>query len=139
MKYIMILEDFYFDKILDKISKSGYDSLSKQEKEYLDKYSNGSHSELKKDLEERHKRYQSSFDYDPRNDEFFSGMSDLLNWTDAEIEDGRYNIIWNELDERDQEEFFNDYKVDNRCKDLPWENLTPDIITKFKKFADQYR
>ena len=66
-------------------------------------------------------------------------MSDLLNWTDAEIEDGRYNIIWNELDERDQEEFFNDYKVDNRCKDLPWENLTPDIITKFKKFADQYR
>ena len=35
MKHIKLFESFHSDKILDKISKSGYDSLTKEEKDFL--------------------------------------------------------------------------------------------------------
>lgn len=54
-------ENQQVDKILDKISKSGINSLTKQEKEYLDRYSTGEElpEEITKESELKGKKFVS--------------------------------------------------------------------------------
>src|SRR5574343_1171215 len=130
MKYLFIMEDFYFDRILDKISKNGVKSLTKYEQEYLDKYSKGEHSEIRNEIEERESEYRAAFEYDPREDEFYKDLSIKLNWTDKEIEDGRYRIIWDGFDENDMLIFINDFSLDEKYATSSWEKLPDDIKDK---------
>lgn len=133
------MEDFYFDRILDKISKNGVKSLTKYELEYLDKYSKGEHGAIRNEIEERENEYKAAFEYDPREDEFYKDLSIKLKWTDEEIEDGRYRIIWDGFDENDMLIFINDFSLDEKYATSSWEKLPDDIKDKFKKHVEQYK
>ncbi len=147
MKYLKNYENNMLDNILDKISKGGIDVLTPMEKKYLDKHYKGD-DKLETDILNRRERIGSVFDYDPRTDsEFFDNLSDetglnfdFSKYGDDMIENGRYNIIWDELDDEDIQDFEDKYKVD--CKKYlnseivykPWDELDDDEKKSFKEY-----
>lgn len=141
MKIIKTFESFQSDRILDKISRNGMNSLTELEKEYLDAYSLNKPNvkSLEKDLDDRDDKISGTLNYDPREDnEFFKDQGmDFSDWSDEDIEDGRFNIIWDDISNDDIEKFIIIYKIDRSIltdndKDfLTWDKLPYDVKENF--------
>ena len=135
----------HIDKILDKIIRYGMDSLSDMDREYL---GNPSSQELNQLIKKRKDRIESLWSYDPREDtEFFDELSsgvghnfDFSKYSDEDIEEGRYSIMYDEVDEDDLLEFMKIFKIsddDMRNEDgtfRGWTQLDNDIQDKFKDY-----
>jgi hypothetical protein len=137
----------YIDKILDKIIKYGMDSLSDMDREYL---GNPSSQELNQLVKKRQDRIESLWSYDPREDsEFFDELSSEINYdfdfskySDEDIEEGRYSIIYDEVDEKELRQFMKIFEIsdeDMRNKNKTfkgWDHLDKYIRDKFKEYID---
>lgn len=138
----------HIDKILDKIIKHGMDSLSDMDREYL---GNPSSQELNQLIKKRQDRIESLWSYDPRQDtEFFDELSsevgydiDFSDYSDEDIEEGRYSIIYDEIDDDDLLHFMKIFKISDedmrneKGQFKGWSHLDNDIQDKFKDFIDE--
>ena len=144
MKYLKLFENHILDIILDKINKSGMGSLTTSEKEFLDKFSKGEHQELEKELSDKKDIYKGILSYDPRKDDtdFYKetgqqfGIEDMNfnNWTEEEIEDSKYCLLWDELWDEDMDGFLRQYKLPDSVNEIAWDKLPPQIKKSFKIF-----
>jgi hypothetical protein len=137
----------HIDKILDKIIKYGMDSLSDMDREYL---GNPSSQELNQLVKKRKDRIESLWSYDPREDtEFFDELSSEINYdfdfskySDEDIEEGRYSIIYDEVDEKELLQFMKIFEIsdeDMRNENgtfKGWPHLDSNIQDKFKEYID---
>jgi hypothetical protein len=144
MKHLKLFENKTLDEILDKISKDGMDSLTSLEKEFLDKFSNGDHKETEKKLKNKKNTYKSIMSYDPREDDPEAyreigqvfGIEDMSfkNWSDKEIEDGKYGILWDQLYDEDMYSFLRKYNLPDNTNETPWDKLPKSVVKMFKEY-----
>ena len=141
MKFIKKFESYksedILNSILDKILRWGIESLTGTEKKFLDDIDN---DELKDKISKRKEFTSSMFDYDPRSDDFFkdSELFDFDEFDDEDIEEGRWEIIYNELDDEDIISFENVYKLDIKLDSgghKPWHQLSELEKEKFKEYV----
>lgn len=155
-------ESVVLDDILDK--KSAGKELTDLEQEYLDNYSDyhkRKHLETeiennKQSITNRIKRTKDIFEYDPREDqEFYDKLGDEVGipinfskWDDEMISAGRYNILYDEIEESEIEEFIQDKDIskvemmkeyDGEDVFKPWNELSDEIQNKFKQWIDDLR
>ena len=143
MKYLKLFENKTLDDILDKISKSGMGSLTELEKDFLDKYSSGGHKAVEQSIKNRNNSYKGIMTYDPREDDtdFYKeigkpfGIEDMnfKNWSDKEVEDGKYAILWDQLYDDDMNSFLGRYNLPNETNEIPWDKLPKPIVKLFKQ------
>jgi hypothetical protein len=146
MKWLKKFETYksedLLNSILDKINKYGITSLNSKEKEFLKNIDN---EELKNDILKDKLSVINRLDYDPREDDFFDevGMN-FSKFSDGIIEDGKFEIIYNDLDESDVINFENIFKLDLK-KELdgeivykPWHEFSKLEKNKFKEFIENY-
>ena len=144
MKYVKLFENHMLDIILDKIGKSGMGSLTSSEKDFLDKFSKGEHQELEKELNDKKDIYKGILSYDPRKDDtnFYKeagqqfGIEDMnfKDWSEEEIEDSKYSILWDQLWDEDMAGFLKQYKLPDNINEVAWDKLPPNIKNSFKKY-----
>jgi len=142
MKYLKIFENKTLDDILDKISRSGMSSLTELEKEFLDKYSRGEHKEVEQKIKEKLNKVKSFIDYDPRKDnDFYKEMGDdnglnmdFSNWSNEDIEEGRCEILWEQMYDEDMNNFLGKYNLPAELREKPWDKLPQYIQKYFKQF-----
>ena len=149
MKYIKKFENKVLDNILDKISKYGMKSITATEKEYLDNFYKGDVSDIEKKIVGRRNRVSSLWEYDPREDkEFFgelgdeSGVNfDFDKYDDDMIEQGRYSIMWDELEDSDVDHFVDVFDITDAKNDkghyFGWEMLSDETREKFKQYIKE--
>jgi hypothetical protein len=133
MKYLKSFENKTLDEILDKISTYGMKSLTPLELTFLKDYDN---VDLKNKINQSKNFIKSRIDYDPRKDDtdfYKKNNISFDDWSDEEIENSRYDILWNSLEEDDIEDFITKYKIAIGNTES-WDNLTDDIKNKFKKY-----
>lgn len=149
-----INENKVLDNILDKMSQYGKEALTKKELEFLGKYSTESDfTDAEKEIVNRANRIKGSLAYDPREDtEFFKELSDesgidfnFSKFNDEEMEDGHYDILWNDFEEDDIYHFAEYFKItdeelkkklDNELVIKPWHELSPETKSKFKNYVN---
>jgi len=152
MKYLTLFEKYTSDDertlnyILDKIKNYGKESLSRTELSFLDELSkDGSYQELSDNISKSKTNIKSFMDFDPREDEELNDLaSELgLDLSDEDIEDGKYQILWNELDDESFKHFLQYSKINpadlkNEDGDFygSFDYLSTDTINKFKFFVD---
>lgn len=152
MKYLKSYESKLIDDILDKISKTGMKSLTPSERNYLNNVFKGDTKELEDIVKYKKNKISSIFEYDPREDQdFFDELGDEIgipfdfrDYDDEEIEQGRYEIIYNDIDEEDLDHFveyfdIKDCKKEYKGKDVykPWHELSQETQNKFKKYIKE--
>lgn len=149
MKYIKTFENIVVDDILDKISKFGMKSIKPNEKEYLDKYYKGDVSEIEKEIVGKRNRVASLWEYDPRKDkEYFDELSDETNikfdfdkYDDDMIEQGRYSIMWDDIEDSDIDHFVDVFDINDAKDDEDnykgWDLLSTETQEQFKKYIDE--
>jgi len=148
MKYLKSFENNVLDDVLDKISKNGIKSLTPSENKLLKNYFKGDTKELENIVRQNKNKVEGILDYDPREDSmFFKKLSDktlipfdFSEYNDDEIEEEKYGIIWDELDEEDVDHFvqffdIKDAKVKDYYKD--WDSLSKETQNLFKKYIDK--
>ena len=145
MKNIKLFENYILDRILDKISFSGKNSLTEYEKEYLRTISEdpNKNKEMSKDIDNRRNRYQSTLNYDPREDEegleYFDELANLIgdesggirNMNDETYNDNKWNIIWDELDDEDHKSFYTTYNIPIEIADSSWDDMPEQMKNQF--------
>ena len=148
MKYLKKFNENVIDDILDKISKHGMKSLSSKERELLDTNASGkSYADIEKEIKDKKSSKDSLFDYDPRKDkEFFDDLGmDFDAYSDEEIEEGRYNIMWDDISDEDVLDFINSGDINkediSETKDgetyfIGYDRLPKEVKKKFKWWID---
>ena len=144
MKYLKLFENKVLDDILDKISKDGMDSLTDLEKDFLNKFGDNKHQQVENKIKEREKNYKGVLSYDPRKDDtdFYKetgkefGIDDMNfdDWSDEEIEDGKYSHLWDGLYDEDMDSFMRQYKIPEELSQMPWDKLPVKVKENFKKY-----
>ena len=145
MKHLQTFENKRIDRVLDKISKYGVEKLTDLDKRFLNDVDN---EELKAEMKNRDMRVSGLWDYDPREDkEFFGELSDdvgvdfdFSKYDDNMIEEGRYEIMYDEMDEKDIIHFEDTFKIaDMQLEDgyKPWDKLSPETQEKFKEYLTE--
>lgn len=131
------------DEILGKISKHGIDIITYTELQFLDIYHDETQEERKKELYNEITLakiyYYELFNYDPRdeNEDFKKLDLDFSKWTDDEILDSKYSLIWLHLDVEYMEAFAKVYKVQNKYYDQDWVNLPDKVKNSFKIYLNE--
>jgi len=135
MKYLKLYENKILDDILDKISDKGKKSLTKLELDYLNNYYTSDKNKYEKEINKT-KDLKNTYQYDPRKDnEFFDEIGmDFSNWSDDEINDGKLNIIWDELSNELMNNFIKSNDLDDKISKKSWQNLPNDIKELFQVF-----
>ncbi|MFA5585862.1 MAG: hypothetical protein WDA02_04885 [Saccharofermentanales bacterium] len=135
MKYLKLYENKILDDILDKISDKGKESLTKLELDYLNNYYTSDKNKYEKEINKT-KDLKNTYQYDPRKDnEFFDEIGmDFSNWSDDEINDGKLNIIWDELSIELMNNFIKSNDLDDKISKKSWQNLPNDIKELFQVF-----
>lgn len=144
-QYEYIQENEQMDRILDKISKHGINSLNRIEKEYMDSHSQPTiNKDVEDKLKKRINKKNDFMNYDPREDMgFYNDLGmDFSKYGDDQIDDDRYNILWDETDEEDIDEFILKLNIpkntilthDGFYK--PYHELTSEQKVKWKKYID---
>ncbi len=142
MKYLKLFENKILDDLLDKISKSGMGSLTELEKDFLDKFSKGEHKAAEQSINNRNNSYKGILQYDPRKDDpevfkeigqQFSVDMNFSNMTDKEIEDGRFEHLWDQLYDDDMNSFLGRYNLPQETSEIPWDKLPKSIVKVFKQ------
>jgi hypothetical protein len=135
MKYLKLYENKILDDILDKISDKGKESLTKLELDYLNNYYTSDKNKYEKEINKT-KDLKNTYQYDPRKDnEFFDEIGmDFSNWSDDEINDGKLNIIWDELSNELMNNFIKSNDLDDKISKKSWQNLPNDIKELFQVF-----
>jgi hypothetical protein len=142
-------DENHINRILDKIIKYGIEKLTDLDRQYLD---NPTNQELNQMINNRKNRVDSLWDYDPRRDtEFFDDLStstgidfDFSEFTDEDIEEGRYSIMYDEIDDDDIKNFITIYNIPgDEIKDTDgnykeWESLSKKIQNNFKEFVNEF-
>ena len=148
MKYLKKFNENVIDDILDKISKHGMKSLSSKERELLDTNASGkSYADIEKEIKDKKSSKDSLFDYDPRKDkEFFDDLGmDFDAYSDEEIEEGRYNIMWDEISDEDILDFINSGDINKedisetkngKTYFIGYDRLPEEVKKKFKWWID---
>jgi hypothetical protein len=144
MKYVKLFENHMLDVILDKIFRTGMGSLSTSEKNFLDKFSKGEHQEIEKELNDKKDIYKGILTYDPRKDDTDVykeigqqfGIEDMNfnDWTEEEIEENKYCLLWDQLWVEDMDGFLRQYKLPDNVNEIAWDKLPPQIKKSFKTF-----
>ncbi len=134
MKYLKLFENKTLDDILDKISRSGMSSLTDLEKEFLDKYSRGEYEEVEKKIKEKTNKVKSFMDYDSRKGDDIEINMDFNNWSDEDIEEGRCEILWEQMYDEDMNSFLGKYNLPVELRERPWDNLPQYIQKYFKQY-----
>ena len=144
MKYLKLFEANMLDNILDKISKTGMGSLTELEKAFIDKYSKGAHKAVEQKINQKNDKYKSILTYDPREDDtdFYKDAGELFgiedmnfrDWTDEQIEDGKYLQLWDGLYDEDMDGFLRQYKLPDNIREVSWDKLPPQIQKSFKTY-----
>jgi hypothetical protein len=144
MKHLRLFENKTLDDILDKMSKNGMDSLTELEKEFLHSFSDGTYKEVERKLKNKINKYKNILSYDPRDDdpEIYKeigksfGIEDMSfkNWSDKEIEESKYEILWNELYDDDMNSFLKKYNLSDNINEYPWDKLPNSITKLFKQY-----
>lgn len=136
MKWLKMFEAFktedVLNSILDKINKWGIDSLSDLEKRFLKDSDN---RELASEILKKKEFIENIMEYDPRVDE--DSPFDFSSWSDLEIEDGRWEILYNEIEDEDIKLFEKIFKVCLKDSDgdyKPWNKLSDIEKNKFKDY-----
>jgi len=124
------------------------------EKTFLDKYSTDSDfHEVEKQIKNRKSRIKGSLEYDPREDkEFFKELSDdsgidfdFSEFSEDEMEESHYNILWDDLAEEDIYHFADYFKItDGELKKTikdeevikPWHELSLETKSQFKDYIN---
>jgi hypothetical protein len=141
----VIKENSRLNYILDKIERYGLKSLSPKEKEFLDNKSlDKDTEELERFFDKKSRELESRIEYDPREDsnDFYDELGiDFSHWSDEDIDKGRYEIIWNDLDEETINHFFKYFNIDEN-KYLNDEGYLPghipeEIFNDFKKYVKE--
>ena len=141
----VIKENSRLNYILDKIERYGLKSLSPKEKEFLDNKSlDKDTEELERFFDNNSRELESRIEYDPREDpnDFYDELGiDFSHWSDEDIDKGRYEIIWNDLDEETINHFFKYFNIDEN-KYLNDEGYLPghipeEIFNDFKKYVKE--
>jgi predicted oxidoreductase (fatty acid repression mutant protein) len=143
MKHLKLYESKTLDDILDKISRSGMGSLTNLEKDFLDKYSRGEHKAAEQSIDNRNTKYKGIMEYDPRKDDQdvyreigkTFGVEDMnfSDWSDKEIEDGKFGILWDQLYDDDMESFLRRYNLPSETSETPWDKLPKSVVKMFKQ------
>ena len=144
MKYLKLYEQNMLDTILDKINNGGMGSLTSLEKDFLDKYSRGEHQEVEKEIQNKKNTYKGILNYDHRKDDtdfyqetgkaFAIDDMSFKNWSDKDIEDGKYQQLWDKLYDEDMDSFLRQYKLPDSVNDISWDKLPPQIQKYFKTY-----
>jgi len=152
MKFLKTYENNVLDNILDKISNTGIKSLTPAEDKLLKTYYKGNNDDLEKLVKNKKQKVKSLFEYDPRKDkEYFSDLSDQTginfdfdNYSDKEIEEGRYEIMWDELSDEDIRHFISFFEIKDAEKEYkgkvvlkPYHELSKETQLQFKKYIDE--
>lgn len=152
MKYLKSFENNVLDNILDKISKTGIKSLTPSEDAYLKNVYKGVSKELEDIVKYKKNRIKGVFEYDPREDQdFFDELADetgvpfdFRDYDDEKIEQGRFEIIWDDLDEEDIQHFVEYYDIKDSMKQYkgkmvykPWHELSAETQKLFKKYINE--
>lgn len=141
-----LFENKILDDILDKISKYGKETLTPLELKLLNSYSNKEDTyELEEEYKKKRNVVDSLFSYDPREDaEFYDELSRVsgvpFNWADTsqeEIDEGRYEILWDTLSLEDIEHFMQYFSLKHEINELPWNKLDNSIKQKFIKYINE--
>lgn len=131
------------NEILDKISKHGIDIITYPELQFLDIYHEEDKQEEKEELYTQINLakiyYYELFNYDPRdeNEDFKKLDIDFSKWTDSEIIENKYAIIWHELEVDYMEAFMKVYKVPNKYYTQMWMNVPDKIKEAFKTYLKE--
>ena len=142
MKHLRLFENKTLDDILDKISKSGMGSITELEKDFLDKYSKGEHKAAEQSIKNRNAAYKGIMTYDPREDDQdvykemgkpFGVDMNFNDWSDKEIEDGKYGILWDQLYDDDMNSFLRKNNLPDSISEIAWDKLPKSIIKLFKQ------
>jgi len=152
MEKILEYKNFYIDRILDKLSKDGMDSLTSIEKEFLNNYKSMTPEQLDKyeaDVKKRESEYGQILEYDPRTEtdttifdevgQQFGINISFDDWSDEQIEDGKYNIIWDSMREEDIINFLDEYNLQSVIIEDPWDKLSSDIQDNFKNYCKRFK
>lgn len=128
MKHLKLFETKVLDDILDKLSDTGYDSLTDLEKDYLNNYDEN--SSKTRDYE---KKINSPTSYKYENDDT-EDIDELEPPT--EKSDNIYEDMWNKLAEPDFESFIKEFSLPDELIKYSWRDVPPQFKVKFKKFID---
>ena len=136
------------DPILDKMSKSGKNSLTAMERRILKAASNDDWTTI--DMISRiKKRVHRLKEFDPRNDDELKDMiqgiaditgSDPTPITDEDVEDSFYNIVWDELEDHEMKWFTDDNSMGAAAAAIttvPWHKLSHALHSIFKNWVDK--
>lgn len=136
MKFVKMFEAFKtedaLNNILDKINKWGIDSLSDVEKSFLKDIDS---IELSSEVLKKKEFIENIMEYDPRKDE--DSYFDFSTLSDLEVDEGRFEILYNELEDEDIILFEKIFKVDLKDSDgdyKPWDKLSDIEKNKFKDY-----
>jgi hypothetical protein len=149
MEKILEYSNFHLDRLLDKVSKKGLASLTGMEKDFLNTYSQQDINQIEKELDQRENRYADLLEYDPRTEtdtlvwdeinNIFGTEINFNEWTDEELEDGRFNILWDDMSEADIIQFLDEYNLPSNIIQSPWEQLDDETQANFKTYCQRFR
>lgn len=136
LKSYKIFENYNYllDPILDKISKSGMDSLTSLEKETLDAISNND-QEFLDNLKKRENDYYQLLNRDMRKEIPEEHAKEM---NDYDILELNLMTLWDTIDPKDIAEFI---EINNYPKDvtnMPWDKLSGTIQKDFYDFSRKY-
>ena len=138
----------FVDRILDKVKIYGKDKLTQYDKDFM---KNPDDEKLNELYEDREQLIYGTFDYDPRTPEeteFWSDASkssgvefNFSDWSDEDIRDGSFDIIYNEIDPKFIYEFIHcenvpEQEIKERIGFKSWDQLSKETKDKFAKFID---
>lgn len=136
MKFVKMFEAFKtedaLNNILDKINKWGIDSLSDVDKSFL---KDSDSIELSSEVLKKKEFIENIMEYDPRKDE--DSYFDFSTLSDLEVDEGRFEILYNDLENEDIVLFEKIFKVDlkNSYGDYKsWDKLSDIEKNKFKDY-----
>lgn len=125
------------DDILDRMNKKGIEYITDTEKIFLEKYNSAEDViELYDNITNLKNYYYNMFQYDPRNDNdnFIDFGMSFTKWTDEEITEGKYSILWDNIDVEYMDLYMKIYKVPFKYHDHRWDFLPTRIKITFKDF-----
>jgi hypothetical protein len=126
MIHLKTFESNTLDNLLDKISQSGYDSLTDWEKNYMNKFDTSLQHKMDAEL-----NATENPDIDSKD------TGEPIN-TNVEITDDKLKFLWDNLYDNDLDNFLGEYNIPPHYIETPWEKLSNDIKKHFQHFAVKY-
>lgn len=134
MKHIKLFENLLLDKILDKISDTGMNSLTKLEKEYLDKISSKKDKDFESEYYDRNVSLTDEPEPEPGTEYKEETFTDSDTIELEEVDEEMLEHFWSDLPDEHFRKFMFEYNIPNAAGGTRWSLLDGQIKTFFKTF-----